>query len=780
MAPGRAPRRAAAAVKKYTDDAFASIKELVVASSDSGSDTAESDTSSHDPNDPEVPATIVEEAVEEADEDNSGEDDHTSDEERARRHSKHTIEDVVDFDALDKRISNQQKRVRRVDETEIYALPAFSTEGQRPGQLGLTRRARITRGIPETFAKKGKELRVIQTIGPGEEDLVAHVKTRDRWLNDVTLPSRKTRKDGSGGLHNSFFYPDDQQQREISQGWEWYHEQGGHDFFQERQGIEILHVDQGCKDFEQSLRPTDSFLMGPVQQPKLFTSLKPGEAVNTGDAWVDTSSHKAKQSWALAVGGRVQCLEWIPNQSGCYQYLAVTVVPKNKPSMSGESYAYSEYFYGAHLQIWELASLPTLRNESAAVDYSKKPWLRAVFSFDWGMVKKMKFCPVPTRNQQGVKDIQLGLLAAIWDDGRARILDLQIPDGKPHETQYIYVSKAAFESKPPNTIYTCITWLSSSSIAVGCANGYVAIWDIAHAVKQMTQNPNTNPRPWFFEALHGSYVLSLISCYPSRPHILITNSIDGFVRMTDLRSPNLDAIPAQRFRVAQSPLAWHEQTQAVISPDESFDLKAMLLRVFYKNHTIGRTSALVGDVATSTLHASILVAGVDGKVWVLQPMRRMRDAKISPYEQIWIWHQWRRGSPQLGTGAREDRDTEMTVPSVPLTTTASEPNERELADAAATPASSTNLPPLPPSPAKPSPALLSTPLIRITSGFKVRKSELGPDTKANVTKEGVIYQTIYEEQTAATQVSWNPNLSVGTWAAAGMGSGLVFVEDLGV
>lgn len=276
----------------------------------------------------------------------------------------------------------------------------------------------------------------------------------------------------------------------------------------------------------------------------------------------------------------------------------------------------------------------------------------------------------------------------------------------------------------------------------------------------------------------------------------MTNGMDGFIRMTDLRSPNLDAIPAQRVRVAQVPLAWHEQIQALISPYESFDLKAMLPRVFYKNHTIGRTSALVGDLATSTVHASILVAGVDGKVWVLQPMRRMRDAKNFPYEQVWFWHQWR-------STIQKSKDTEMTdTPSLPPTTTVPETTDTEMTDAPAIPAPTANpyqsyyaamsapllhptpgIPiPLPtiPTPAKPTLAILSAPLIRITSGLKLKKTELGPDSKANVTKEGVIFQTTYDEKTAVTQVCWNPNLSVGTWAAAGMGSGLIVVEDLGV
>ena len=40
------------------------------------------------------------------------------------------------------------------------------------------------------------------------------------------------------------------------------------------------------------------------------------------------------------------------------------------------------------------------------------------------------------------------------------------------------------------------------------------------------------------------------------------------------------------------------------------------------------------------------------------------------------------------------------------------------------------------------------------------------------------YTTVFEEQAGVTAVCWNPNVHVGGWAAAGLGSGLVRVEDL--
>ena len=45
-------------------------------------------------------------------------------------------------------------------------------------------------------------------------------------------------------------------------------------------------------------------------------------------------------------------------------------------------------------------------------------------------------------------------------------------------------------------------------------------------------------------------------------------------------------------------------------------------------------------------------------------------------------------------------------------------------------------------------------------------------------QEGMVMSTIHEAEEGVTQVVWNPNLACGGWIAAGMGSGLVRVQDL--
>lgn len=79
-------------------------------------------------------------------------------------------------------------------------------------------------------------------------------------------------------------------------------------------------------------------------------------------------------------------------------------------------------------------------------------------------------------------------------------------------------------------------------------------------------------------------------------------------------------------------------------------------------------------------------------------------------------------------------------------------------------------------------------MARITEGYKADKTLLkDPTTESSAgtkptkmmkTTNGGIAAVVYEEGTAITALSWNPNMCCGGWAAAGMGDGLLRIEDI--
>jgi len=778
--------------KKYTIDPFAGIKSLLIVSSDSGSDTSEDQLSGDEDEFDHQQAAIAEAEEKAADEDEVVSDDQSIQTPEGRQSETDDdgqsdiaqADNDVNFGKPETQLPNK-RRIIGIDMSEIHQLPAFDERGAKPEYGNIMRHPR--RGVPDIAHTLTKESRVIYAFGPGTEDLAAHIKGREKWLNQPTLPTRKADKKNAGGLAYSALHTKQKRKKETDQGWQWYYEQGCRDAFLSQQESYFLDTKESRLLHLRSLSRCDPFLIGPSRGPKLMHGLEPCASTSTTSAWSEGSSYdkrRAKNAWILNTGSRVQCLDWVPNQSGLCQYLAAATAVSNATSTdeNDKPNAYtSSASYQMGLQLWEFAALDSSSDAGCEIDFSKPPILRFVIAFDWGVIKRLRWCPVPDRERDSESEkttIRLGLLAGVWADGRVRVLDLEFPRVEGDTAQYIHISSAIFESKAPNTMYTGITWLSSSSLAASCSDGYVAVWNIADYIKKKLQPNRVGPsksetsysaQPWFYQPFHQSYITSITSAYPSRPHFLLTRSMDGYNRMTDLRSPNQDNVLSSRDRVAQPPLLWHDATQTAISTDENYDLKACALRLWHKSQTVGRVSALVTDMASSLVHPFVMMGCADGSVWCTNPMKRLRDHKSSVYQQIWFKHEWRRGLPQsLESSQAEDstKQDALTGEEQPQHNGSPPPSTKQAETPARESTAAKNI------------DILAKPLIRFTEGYKLQRPELSQRTRLTATKEDVSFVTVYEEKTAITQVSWNPNLNCGTWGAAGMASGLVRVEDL--
>jgi transcription factor C subunit 6 len=202
-------------------------------------------------------------------------------------------------------------------------------------------------------------------------------------------------------------------------------------------------------------------------------------------------------------------------------------------------------------------------------------------------------------------------------------------------------------------------------------------------------------------------------------------------------------------------------------PDEHYMLKHNPIRRFYHNLYSMRAESSITRVASSPVHPSVLIGGADGRVEASNPVGRITNYKIIPWQQTWFAHEWRGPVDRLEVKLSAE-DTEMDEGG-PV----GEVSEAADGDTAQPVESGSGLD---------MKSVLSQPLLRITEGYKA----LQPGIQHSVTSKkpanpevgkGI---TIYEEQSAITALAWNPNIKFGTWAVAGMGSGLLRVEDIGV
>ena len=306
-----------------------------------------------------------------------------------------------------------------------------------------------------------------------------------------------------------------------------------------------------------------------------------------------------------------------------------------------------------------------------------------------------------------------------------------------HFFNIVKYDQPAFQARPPNTLCTCITWLSATDIAVGSAHGFLAIWDINPlnaSLPQNTTDATTSllaPTPWLYLPLHGSYILGVTSAYPTYPHLLITSSIDGYTRLTDLRSPQTDTVVSLRSRIASPLLCFSPALVSLISTEDNDSARAYPLRCFYTSVGFARGGALPLCLSTGHFHPMVLVGCADGALIASNPMRKVLYRKAVQHQQTVFRHEWTRHAGRGVSRITEGYKAE------------------------------------------------SMAFQRATKGSKRKKGGGGGGGGGGGDGDGTI-STIHEAETAVTQVVWNSNLSCGGWIAAGMGNGLVRVQDLAI
>jgi transcription factor C subunit 6 len=726
--PVRRSGRARATPKKYVTDAFAELKDYIYDSTGVSSDSPHD--SAPEGSDDEFDQAALAEAEQAEADDQADDRDHDDELDESKSDEAGVAIEVEEPDDGETIIDATPSKPQRANNSKHRPLSAL-----------VLKNDLHSIGIAGFHARLSREERVIAHVGTGEEDVIAHVKFRDQWLNAYYMPTRKN-------VGRSPFYPAERRYKEANDGFRWYYDLGGRELFRQRQIVDM----QNEEHFHSKTKPKSSFIIGPIADPNFF-QVDPLQSITLQEAFTKPQAGEAakvRPGWILNVNGSVQCLEWAPNRNEASQYLIVSMKRPQSESRKDVGKANQENHQSPFqpmpkkrscFHIWEFTE------KGSTLDTSIPPRLRAVISYDWNDIRQLKWCPAPTRDEdEDTSDtIKLGLLAGVWLDGYVRILDITLPNTS--SIAYLHISKACFESKPPETIFSTLTWLSTQGIAAGCANGHVAIWDIPSTLGIRSDNKSTptqeeNTIPWFYKPFHETYITNIVCGYPSRPYALFTNSLDGQTRLTDLRDPNVDFVFTKRVRVNQPAFAWHDPSQQLLNSDENCDLISHYLRVFHSRELLIRWNSLITDIAASELHPIVLSACADGTVGAVNVAKRLKDSKtISPTRQVWFKYEW--------------RDAVRKEWNVPEDDSASGSGDRVEAD------------------------MLRNPLGRFTDGYKVEPMNLNNLNRHNV-KEGLSFSTIYEVPSAITKVSWNPNLTFGTWAVAATGSGLLRIEDLAI
>ncbi|GAM88081.1 hypothetical protein ANO11243_061120 [Dothideomycetidae sp. 11243] len=612
------------------------------------------------------------------------------------------------------------------------------------------------RGLLDPRTRASKESNRHSLFGPDPKDQTPALQGFYRWRSEMVLPSRKPDRSGAGGYHRTFYVSDAQRNKEMVQDWAWYDEGKGHEAFRRLQLTEEIDADTAsmylCSD-----KTDQQVIMGPLSNQRSI-ELPYACALDLTEPFIPEGQDPEtplkpsmrRNGWLLNLGERIQAVAWAPNNDSTTQYLAVSTMPFQHIAEAGsdmkrqnQSFFHPQRPAKSAIQVWQIGV-----DDSAGINLDQPPRLRQVICTEGGDIRSLKWCIVPRMDsEEGLSGKHLGLLAGVWTDGAIRILDITVPSSTA-PTQYLALRSAAFLSRPPHGVFTSVAWLSSHGICGGMSNGSVAVFDIPLHLE--SPSVSQSAKPVVCSQLQSSYINSLTSCYPSRPQMLCTNSVSGFLSLTDLSrvttstgfNPS-NTVFSPRSRLGRVALAWHDWSQMLLTCDDTGMLHGLPLRRFFGYTGLARFRTTVTALAASECHPFIAATGVGGDVSTLNPMRRAVYAKGEMWVLRWFNHEWRRAKFNVG-GKGLVRIVEGFRAETMLLV----------------------------KPGRTSQATATTPAKKAGRGGKKRAAKSRPPP-------GLLL-TIHEAQSAATAVAWNPNLRLGGWIAAGLGSGLLRIEDVGV
>ena len=345
--------------------------------------------------------------------------------------------------------------VEEYEDAHSYATSDPEEHGLRGTFKGSRRKPRAyttprdadvhSRGMTENLMRADHERsRVRLFSGTGVEDILHVLRSRDQWAADPTLPCKKN-------LCHQVSHTNEKRRMEATVGWDWYYDQGGRESFAKKQKLQTLSLEEGLAYLPKATHSSLSFLMGPYGRQKVFT-LALSQSIGLEEAWYKASGSfelgleglrcrkRRGLGWMLNVGTRVRCLDWAPNHEGNLQYLALAVAKAStstRPATPNGAPAFTPSCpTPSGVQIWAFDALGN------TMESTRPPELQQVFCTEWGEIMQLKWCPVPRakRNEDPLDTIAVGLLAGIWSDGCARVLDVRLGKGQGVVTSFCKLS----------------------------------------------------------------------------------------------------------------------------------------------------------------------------------------------------------------------------------------------------------------------------------------------------------------------------------------------------
>ena len=755
------------------------------------------------------------------------------------------------------------------DSSTVLAIDKVNPEEpkkhQKKAQFSLAaaslNNAMHSRGLQSTHIASAKDHVWSSLAGPDRKDIFAILTQRNQWrlARDATFPSRSSlaniAKDGQLFALSNLGIEFDDLKHENTVGWNWYNEPAGLRF-RVNQCMCNMDREKITSHLDPATGQEVKLVMGPTSNQQIY-SLEHLDSMDFGAAWniPSSSQHgddfgsshseagnrtshgqsRYREGWLVNLGSKIQCLAWAPNLcKSKVQYLALSVACSSAqrdsvlPVEDRRAAAFrSSPAYPSAIQIWALQFEHSDTDGLQRIDMKVKPVLRTVLCTRWGDIRQLQWCPV-LRDLEGEGNGEsddgrryLGLLGVLASDGHIRVLDISVPQLWWADPDHRQLNTAAFDEVSSTSLYTCFSFLSSTDLVCGTADGTLNLLSIVpsdvDAARQHQNHPPSQSNPYLTTQQSPTYIQSVLPTYPSPfPALIASMSMTGCPVLTDLRAPLVDRTIGKSARLGTKLLVYSPQLRCYISTTDGDDLYAYPTRRFFNGIRIGRYAeqGVITALAMSPWHPCLMMGTAGGTVSCSNVLRRIiPSAKRSGGKETWVQklceYHWRpethlqllpeatssmttskfdaisgsnfhfygrdtrRGisrfydgfmpqlQPPIGTSASANKIATKDPSSTPKSETKSKPRSQPQTESQGNAADSKT--------AKRS----SSPL-----PFTAKPSVGNGNFRLNNATRGT--ETVYEEEQAVNCLAWNPNLSCAGVVAIGWNSGLLRIEDVAV
>ncbi|KAH9931712.1 uncharacterized protein BXZ73DRAFT_90130 [Epithele typhae] len=379
------------------------------------------------------------------------------------------------------------------------------------------------------------------------------------------------------------------------------------------------------------------------------------------------------KSHVFNAGGPVWGLDWCPTHPedrkhhGQKQFIAVAPFPSvdYSPTVGSRIQRPSP----GCIQIWSLG--PSTDTDSMDVDSAGQSstddrgemCCEMVLCVDGGPAFEVKWCPLPSGDPNTGPEgapRKLGILAGTFGDGSLSFYTVPDPtalklavDHPANTPIFVKLTQPILRIELEETALWCMDWADSELVAAGCANGSIAVYNIAAALRMgpgFTGLKQTLTSNWLIEALipthyftaHQSAIRSLAwvrtpeynaskEVTGGSPTVIASGGYDGVESVTDIR--NMLGVVLNRTRDVVTAMCYSTYSGSTITIDHENMVKAYSLSpvTLGRGHTVLEPGGPAWSLAASEHHPQLAIGATDGSLLTTNTLRSTRRGGLVPF-----------------------------------------------------------------------------------------------------------------------------------------------------